>query len=130
MKKISCLIIPLAVVLCFVSCTKGFEEKNQNPYAITTIDPGLLFTGAERGMNIGSWDGEQTIVQQYINAYNAGATAGFQFNLDIDGYNNAIVGVFTQVLSNLWYKSSALLKMTRLTKTCITWSGYGKRLRL
>ena len=75
----------------------------------------------ERGMNIGSWDGEQTIVQQYINAYNAGATAGFQFNLDIDGYSNASLGCFTQVLSSLWYKSSALLKMTRLTKTFITW---------
>ena len=92
MKKISCLIIPLAVVLCFVSCTKGFEEKNQDPYAITTIDAGLLFTGAERGMNIGNWDGEQTIVQQYMNAYNSGATAGFQFNEDVDGYNNTALG--------------------------------------
>jgi len=101
MKKISCLILPLAAALCFVSCTKGFEEKNQNPYAITTIDPGLLFTGAERGMNIGSWDGEQTIVQQYINAYNAGATAGFQFNLDIDGYSNDRWGAYTGVIKPL-----------------------------
>ena len=101
MKKISCLIIPLAAALCFVSCTKGFEEKNQNPYAITKIDPGLLFTGAERGMNIGSWDGEQTIVQQYINAYNAGATAGFQFNMDIDGYNNDRWGAYTGVIKPL-----------------------------
>jgi len=95
MKKISCFIIPLALIICCVRCTKGFEKKNQDPYAITTIDPGLLFTGAERnmnssaaGVNTGSWDGEQTIVQQYMNAYNAGATAGFQFNLDIDGYSN------------------------------------------
>ncbi|MEO6721581.1 MAG: SusD/RagB family nutrient-binding outer membrane lipoprotein [Ferruginibacter sp.] len=101
MKKISCLIIPFAAALCFVSCTKGFEEKNKNPYAITTIDPGLLFTGAERGMNIGSWDGEQTIVQQYINAYNAGATAGFQFNLDIDGYSNDRWGAYTGVIKPL-----------------------------
>ena len=88
MKRISCLIIPLTAVLCLVSCTKGFEKKNQDPYAITKIDAQLLFATAERGMNIGNWDGEQTIVQQYINAYNAGATAGFQFNLDIDGYSN------------------------------------------
>jgi hypothetical protein len=101
MNKITHLIIPLAVALCFVSCTKGFEEKNQNPYAITTIDPGLLFTGAERNMNIGSWDGEQTIVQQYINAYNAGATAGFQFNLDIDGYSNDRWGAYTAVIKPL-----------------------------
>jgi hypothetical protein len=101
MKKISCLIIPLAAVICLASCTKGFEKKNQDPYAITTIDPGLLFTGAERNMNIGSWDGEQTIVQQYINAYNAGATAGFQFNLDIDGYSNDRWGAYTGVIKPL-----------------------------
>src|ERR1041384_3186798 len=101
MKKISCYIISLALMGCFVSCTKGFEEKNQNPYAITTIEPGLLFTGAERGMNIGNWDGEQTIVQQYINAYNTGATAGFQFNLDIDNYSNDRWGAYTGVIKPL-----------------------------
>src|SRR6185295_11513465 len=101
MNKISHLILPLALMICLASCTKGFEEKNRDPYAITTIDPGLLFTGAERGMNIGSWDGEQTIVQQYINAYNAGATAGFQFNLDIDGYSNDRWGAYTGVIKPL-----------------------------
>ena len=101
MKKNSCLIIPFAVVLCLVSCTKGFEEKNQDPYAITKVDPGLLFTGAERGMNVGNWDGEQTIVQQYLNAYNAGATAGFQFNEDVDGYNTPRWGVYAGVVKPL-----------------------------
>ena len=101
MKKISCFIIPLAAVLCFVSCTKGFEEKNQDPYGITKIDPGLLFTGAQRGMNVGNWDGEQTIVQQYMNAYNSGATAGFQFNEDIDQYNTPRWGVYTGVIKPL-----------------------------
>ncbi len=61
----------------------------------------MLFTGAERGMNIGNWDGEQTIVQQYMNAYNAGATAGFQFNEDIDGYNTPRWGVYTGVIKPL-----------------------------
>jgi hypothetical protein len=88
-------------MLLFVSCSKGFEEKNQDPYAITKIDPGLLFTGAQQGMNIGNWDGEQTIVQQYVNAYNAGATAGFQFNEDVDGYNSPRWGVYTAVIKPL-----------------------------
>lgn len=101
MKKITCLIIPLVAAFCFASCTKGFEEKNQDPYAITKIDAGLLFAGAQRGMNIGNWDGEQTIVQQYLNAYNAGATAGFQFNEDVDGYNNPRWGVYTAVIKPL-----------------------------
>ena len=101
MNRISHLKLLLALMICFASCTKGFEEKNTDPYAITTIDPGLLFTGAERNMNIGSWDGEQTIVQQYINAYNTGATAGFQFNLDIDGYSNDRWGAYPGVIKSL-----------------------------
>src|SRR6478735_353485 len=95
MTKKICSITPLVIILFLVGCTNGFEEKNQDPYAIKKIDPGFLFTGAERGMNIGNWDGEQTIVQQYMNGYNSGATAGFQFNLDIDGYNTPRWGVYT-----------------------------------
>src|SRR6185436_11379854 len=101
MRKNTCLIVSLTIMICFVSCTKGFEEKNKNPYAITKIDAGLLFATAERGMNIGNWDGEQTIVQQYLNAYNAGATAGFQFNEDVDGYNSPRWGVYTGVIKPL-----------------------------
>ncbi len=101
MTKNSCFITLFAVLLCFVSCTKNFEQTNQDPYAITKIDPGLLFTGAERGMNVGNWDGEQTIVQQYLNAYNAGATAGFQFNEDVDQYNAPRWGVYTGVVKPL-----------------------------
>ncbi len=101
MKKYILLIILMASITCFISCTDGFEKLNQDPYAITKIDPGLLFTGAERGMNVGNWDGEQTIVQQYVNAYNAGATAGFQFNEDVDGYNSPRWGVYSGVIKPL-----------------------------
>jgi hypothetical protein len=101
MKNISCLIIPLAAVLCLVRCKKGFEAQNKDPYAITKIDAGLLFTEAERSMNVGSWDGEQTIVQQYMNAYNSGATAGFNFNEDVDAYNTPRWAVFTNVVKPL-----------------------------
>ena len=111
MTKNICFIIPLVIVLCLVGCTNGFEEKNQDPYAIKKINPGFLFTGAERGMNgtmngtnpvnVDNWDGEQTIVQQYMNGYNSGATAGFQFNLDIDGYNTPRWGVYTTVVKPL-----------------------------
>jgi hypothetical protein len=94
-------IVSLIAVLCFMSCTDGFEEKNQDPYAIKKVDPGLLLTGAQRGMNAGNWDGEQTIVQQYVNAYNAGATAGFQFNEDVDGYNTPRWGIYTGVITSL-----------------------------
>ena len=101
MKQNSRLIIILVLIIGFASCTKGFEEKNKDPYAITRVDAGLLFTGSERGMNAGNWDGEQTIVQQYLNAYNAGATAGFQFNEDVDGYNSPRWGIYTGVIKSL-----------------------------
>jgi len=101
MKKISRLIIPLTLLICFVSCKKGFEKKNTDPFAITKVDPGLLFTGAELGMNAGNWDGEQTIAQQYMNGYNSGATAGFNFNQDVDGYNSPRWGVFTSTVKPL-----------------------------
>src|SRR5689334_9129818 len=101
MKRISSLAITLTLILSIAGCTKGFEEKNKDPYAITRVDASLLFTGAERGMNAGNWDGEQTIVQQYLNAYNAGATAGFQFNEDVDGYNSPRWGIYTGVIKSL-----------------------------
>ncbi|WP_295792308.1 SusD/RagB family nutrient-binding outer membrane lipoprotein [Mucilaginibacter sp.] len=125
MKKISRLIIPLTLLICFVGCKKGFEKLNQNPYGITKIDPGLLFTGAELGMNAGNWDGEQTIAQQYLNAYNSGATAGFNFNDDIDGYNSPRWGIYTatvkplvQIISLTQNDPSAknLYNMTRIWK--------------
>jgi hypothetical protein len=101
MKRINRLIIPLTLIICFAGCTKGFEDKNRDPYAITKVDAALLFTGAERGMNAGNWDGEQTIVQQYMNAYNSGATAGFQFNEDVDGYNSPRWSIYTGVIKSL-----------------------------
>lgn len=88
MKKNILLIIPLTIVLSFASCTKGFEQKNQDPNAITKLDAGLLLGSAERSMNASNWDGEQTIVQQYLNGYDAGATSGFNFNEDVDNYNS------------------------------------------
>lgn len=91
----------LFVMVSFMSCTNGFEELNQDPYGITKIDPALLFTAAQRNMNAGNWDGEQTIVQQYMNGYNSGATAGFQFNEDIDGYNSPRWGIYTSVIKPL-----------------------------
>lgn len=69
------------------SCDDGFEEINTNPYALTKIDAALLFTNAQRTTDGGFWEGEQTVVQQFVNAYNTGATAGFNFNEDNDNFN-------------------------------------------
>jgi hypothetical protein len=46
-----------------------------------------LFAGAQRS-HVGTWNGETTIVQQFVIPYNTGATLGFNFNEDIDGMSN------------------------------------------
>lgn len=86
MKKINSIKLLLATtaVLTFASCDRGFVDVNQTPYNQNTIDPGILLSSAERFLSTGSWEVESTIVQQFVNAVNAGATKGFQFN-EING---------------------------------------------
>jgi hypothetical protein len=78
-----------ATVFSFASCDKGFVEKNQNPYAFTTMEPSILLSSAQRFVSAGSWEVEGTITQQFVNAYNSGATVGYQFNnlLGAETYN-------------------------------------------
>lgn len=87
MLKTCKLLIPICTVLLFVGCDKDFEKINTNPYAINAVDPALLFAGAQRS-HIGTWNGEHTIVQQFVSPYNTGATLGFNFNEDVDGNSN------------------------------------------
>jgi hypothetical protein len=62
-------------------------EVNTNPYAANSIDPALLFSGAQR-THLGNWTAEHTIVQQFVVPYNTGANVGFNFNEDIDGVSS------------------------------------------
>jgi hypothetical protein len=72
-----------ALLLFSVSCDNDFPEINTNPYAVTKIDPALVLAGAQR-THLGTWQAEHTIVQHFVNAYNTGATLGFNFNEDVD----------------------------------------------
>ncbi len=87
MKSFKQYILLLTTLLLLGSCDKDFIEINTNPYAVTEIDPALLFAGAQR-THLGNWTAEHTIVQQFVNPYNQGATLGFNFNEDIDGVSN------------------------------------------
>ena len=69
MIKIFKRLIFICTVLLFAGCDKDFVEINTNPYAITTVDPALLFAGAQR-THIGTWTAEHTIVQQFVAPYN------------------------------------------------------------
>jgi hypothetical protein len=87
MIKIAKKLVLISSVLLFAQCDKDFVKVNTNPYAITSVDPALLFAGAQR-THLGTWNGEHTIVQQFVVPYNTGANLGFNFNEDIDGVSN------------------------------------------
>ncbi|SFT55319.1 Starch-binding associating with outer membrane [Algoriphagus locisalis] len=87
MKSIKHYLLILSALVLLAGCDKDFIEINTNPYAVTEINPALLFAGAQR-THLGNWTAEHTIVQQFVNPYNQGATLGFNFNEDIDGVSN------------------------------------------
>jgi hypothetical protein len=87
MKSKKYLTLLCSIFLVLGGCDKDFEEVNTNPYAIGSLDPALLFANAQRQSHPGNWEVEQTIVQQFVNAYNLGATAGPNFNEDTENFN-------------------------------------------
>lgn len=109
MKKLRLITIISAFLLLFVGCDKDFEELalEGQKYTLTDLDPGIVFAGSQRVGFGGSWESEATVVQYFMNAYNLGATAGFNFNYDVAGQQNAEWGNYTGNL--LTYKN--LLKI-------------------
>ena len=84
MIKIFNRLIIIGATFFFAGCDKDFVEVNTNPYAANSVDPALLFAGAQRS-HLGTWTAEHTIVQQFVVPYNTGANDGFNFNNNIDG---------------------------------------------
>ncbi|HRT88484.1 MAG TPA: SusD/RagB family nutrient-binding outer membrane lipoprotein [Bacteroidales bacterium] len=100
MKKFKIITFMSAFLLLFVGCDKGFDElalKNQK-YTITDLDPGMVFAGSQRVGQGNGWESEATVVQYFELAYNLGATAGFNFNYDVQGQQNAEWGNYTGTL--------------------------------
>lgn len=77
-------LVLICTVFILAGCDKDFVEINTNPYAVTAVDPAILFAGAQR-THTGTWVAEHQIVQQFVVPYNTGANLGFNFNEDIDG---------------------------------------------
>ena len=100
MKKFKLIIFVSAFLLLFVGCDKGFEELalEGQRYTLTDLDPGIVFAGSQRVGFGNGWESEATVVQYFENAYNLGATAGFNFNYDIAGRQNAAWGNYTGTL--------------------------------
>lgn len=101
MKTIRNIIITCCVSMGLTGCDKGFEEININPYAINDLDASFLFAEAQRTLSFGSWEGEATIVQYFQNGYDAGATAGFQFNENNNNFNQIRWGNYGGPIKNL-----------------------------
>jgi hypothetical protein len=87
MKNIKIFLLMSSILLVFGGCDEDFVEVNTDPYAVTDIDPALLFAGAQLS-HLGDWETEHTIVQQFVNPHNSGATLAHNFNEDIDNFNN------------------------------------------
>ncbi|OFY62356.1 MAG: hypothetical protein A2V64_02440 [Bacteroidetes bacterium RBG_13_43_22] len=94
MKKIKQVIVLFAALLLIGGCDKDFVEINTDPFAISEIDLGLLFAGSQ-GADMGGWESEHTIVQHFVNPFNDGATLAFNFNYNIDGFQNTAWGEYS-----------------------------------
>ena len=100
MIKIFKRLLVISSVVFFAGCDKDFVEVNTNPYSANSIDPALLFAGAQR-THLGTWSAEHTIVQQFVSPYNTGANLGFNFNADIDGVSTPKWGEFAGSIKNM-----------------------------
>lgn len=101
MKNLKLVIYLSAFLLLFGACDQNFEEINTDPFAINKIDPGLLFAGTQRTTLGNGWESEQTVVQQFVNPYNLGATLAFNFNADIDLFQTSSWGQYTGAVKTL-----------------------------
>jgi hypothetical protein len=100
MKKLKLITFISAFLLIFVGCDKDFEELalEAQKYTLLDLDPGIVFAGSQRIGQGGSWESEATVVQYFENAYNLGATAGFNFNYDVQAQQNSEWGNYTGTL--------------------------------
>jgi len=95
MKKIKQVLYSFAFLTLIAGCDKDFVEINTDPFQINELDLGLVFAGAQRTY-LGDWESEHTIVQHFVNPFNDGATLGFNFNEDINNFQN---GSFNQYVN-------------------------------
>ena len=128
MKKFKILILISITISILTGCSKDFEEINKNPYALTSIDPALILTNAQRTSYTGFWEGEQTIVQQFVNAYNTGATAGFNFNEDNNNFNtppwNTLYPGTLKLLEHIVNELKTSTTRTNLYNMARIWKAY------
>jgi hypothetical protein len=100
MKKFRLITFIGAFLFLLVGCDQDFDKLAQeaNKYTLTDLDPGMVFSNSQRIGQGGSWESEATVAQYFMNAYNLGATAGFNFNYDVQAQQNSEWGNYTGTL--------------------------------
>jgi hypothetical protein len=101
MKTIKNIIITGCIFMGLTGCDKGFEEMNKDPYAINSLDASFIFANAQQDLRFGSWEGEGTIAQYFLNGFDLGATGAFQFNKNINNFNEMRWGSYGGPIKNL-----------------------------
>ncbi len=123
--------ICLAAVTCVFSissCDKNFEETNVNPVLPTSLDPGYLFSSAQLGSAVNTYDYQSQIVQQLI-VIVGGAREGGNHNVAYDPnartvFNNLYSGP-VQLLTNVIHQTknvpsrSNLYNMARIQRAYV-----------
>ena len=101
MKTIKNIFITGCVLMGLTGCDKGFEEINTNPYVINELDGSFILAHSQQALSFGSWESEGTIAQYFQNAFDLGATSGFQFNQNNNNYNQVRWGNYGGPIKNL-----------------------------
>ena len=109
MKKFKLITFIGALLFLVAGCDQDFDKLalESQKYTLLDLDPGMVFAGSQRIGQGGSWESEATVAQYFMNAYNLGTTAGFNFNYDLQAQQNSEWGNYTGNL--LTYKN--LLKI-------------------
>lgn len=104
MKKLFFYLTVILFTFGLIGCDKDFEETNVNPVLPTSLDPGYLFSSAQLGSAVNTYDYQSQIVQQLI-VIVGGAREGGNHNVAYDpnarsAFNN-LYGGPVQLLTNV-----------------------------
>jgi len=92
MTKNSCFIIPLAVVLCLVSCTDGFEEKNADLVTLDLPEPWNTVRAAIKALKVGG----------FLVNYSPSITSTSDFVSEIMKHKELLVIKTVELVERLW----------------------------
>ncbi len=127
MKKLHTYLAAIFFIFSISSCDKDFEEANINPVLPTSLDPGYLFSSAQLGSAINTYDYQSQIVQQLI-VIVGGAREGGNHNVAYDpnsrsAFNNLYSGP-VQLLTDVLNQTKGNPARSNLYNMARIWKAY------